>query len=67
MERISASAVTGAKVMFIGTGERIDDLEVFSPTGFVGRILGMGDIKAILEMARGLELQQLMRIKQEDY
>ena len=54
---LSASAVTGAKVMFVGTGERIDDLEVFSPTGFVGRILGMGDIKAILEMARGLELQ----------
>ena len=54
---LAASAVTGAKVMFIGTGERIDDLEVFSPTGFVGRILGMGDIKAILEMARGLELQ----------
>lgn len=54
---LSASAVTGAKVMFVGTGERIDDLEVFSPTSFVGRILGMGDIKAILEMARGLELQ----------
>lgn len=54
---LAASAVTGAKVLFIGTGERIDDLEVFSPTGFVGRILGMGDIKAILEMARGLELQ----------
>jgi signal recognition particle subunit SRP54 len=54
---LSASAVTGAKVMFVGTGERIDDLEVFSPTNFVGRILGMGDIKAILEMARGLELQ----------
>ena len=54
---LAASAVTDAKVMFIGTGERIDDLEVFSPTGFVGRILGMGNIKAILEMARGLELQ----------
>ena len=54
---LAASAVTGAKVMFIGTGERIDDLEVFSPTSFVGRILGMGDIKAVLEMARGLELQ----------
>jgi signal recognition particle subunit SRP54 len=43
--------------MFIGTGERIDDLEQFSPTRFVGRMLGMGDIKALLEMARGLELQ----------
>lgn len=54
---LAASAATGARVMFIGTGERIDDLEVFSPTSFVGRILGMGDIKALLEMARGLELQ----------
>ena len=44
-------------MLFIGTGERIDDLEVFSPTNFVGRILGMGDIQAVLEMARGLELQ----------
>lgn len=54
---LAASAVTGAKVLFIGTGERIDDLEEFSPTSFVGRILGMGDIRAILEMAKGLELQ----------
>lgn len=54
---IAASVATGAKVMFIGTGERIDDLEQFSPTRFVGRLLGMGDIKALLEMARGLELQ----------
>jgi signal recognition particle subunit SRP54 len=54
---LSASAATGAKVLFIGTGERIDDLEVFSPRNFVGRILGMGDIQAVLEMARGLELQ----------
>jgi signal recognition particle subunit SRP54 len=54
---IAASAATGAKVMFIGTGERIDDLEQFSPTRFVGRMLGMGDIKALLEMAKSLEVQ----------
>ncbi|HUG95929.1 MAG TPA: signal recognition particle protein Srp19, partial [Nitrososphaera sp.] len=54
---LAASAATGAKVMFIGTGERIDDLEQFSPTRFVGRLLGMGDIKALLEMAKSLELQ----------
>ncbi len=54
---LAASAATGAKVMFIGTGERIDDLEQFSPTRFVGRLLGMGDIKALLEMARGLEVE----------
>jgi len=54
---LAASAATGAKIMFIGTGERIDDLELFSPTRFVGSILGMGDIKALLEMAKSLELE----------
>ena len=57
VERLAASAATNAKVMFIGTGERVDDLEQFSPTRFVGRMLGMGDIKALLEMAKGLESQ----------
>lgn len=54
---LAASAATGAKILFIGTGERIDDLELFSPTRFVGRILGMGDIKALLDMAKNLELE----------
>src|ERR671932_1263650 len=54
---LAASAATGARVMFIGTGERIDDIEQFSPTRFVGKLLGMGDIKALLEMAKSLELQ----------
>ena len=54
---LAAAAATNAKVMFIGTGERIDDLEQFSPTRFVGKLLGMGDIKALLEMAKSLELQ----------
>jgi len=54
---LSAAAATGARIMFIGTGERIDDLEQFSPTRFVGRLLGMGDIKALLDMARQLELE----------
>jgi signal recognition particle subunit SRP54 len=54
---LAASAVTGAKIIFIGTGERIDDLELFSPTRFVGRLLGMGDIKALLDMAKKLEIE----------
>lgn len=54
---IAASAATGAKIVFIGTGERLDDLELFSPTRFVGRLLGMGDIKALLDMAKSLELE----------
>ena len=52
---LAASAATGAKIMYIGTGERIDDLEKFSPTRFVGRLLGMGDVKAVLDMAKRLE------------
>jgi len=52
---IAASAATGAQIMYIGTGERIDDLEQFSPTRFVGRLLGMGDIRAVLDLAKRLE------------
>ncbi len=52
---IAASAATGAQIMYIGTGERIDDLEKFSPTRFVGRLLGMGDIQAVLDLAKRLE------------
>ncbi len=49
---LSACAVTGAKIKFIGTGERADDLEAFNPPGFVGRLLGMGDLEALLEKAK---------------
>jgi len=49
---LSACAVTGAPVKFIGVGEKIDDLEQFNPTGFVGRLLGMGDIEMLLEKAQ---------------
>jgi signal recognition particle subunit SRP54 len=52
---LAASNATGARVMYIGTGEKIDDLEIFSSTRFVGRLLGMGDIQAILDFAKRLE------------
>jgi signal recognition particle subunit SRP54 len=52
---IAASAATGSQIMYIGTGERIDDLEQFSPTRFVGKLLGMGDVKALLDLAKRLE------------
>ena len=54
---LAASAATGAKVFFIGTGERIDDLEEFAPTRFVGRLLGMGDLKALMDMVRTSEVK----------
>jgi len=49
---LAACSITGAKVAFIGVGEKIDDLEKFRPKNFVGRMLGMGDIEALLEKAK---------------
>jgi signal recognition particle subunit SRP54 len=54
---LAAAAATGARVFFIGTGERIDDLEEFAPTRFVGRLLGMGDLKALMEVVRDAEVE----------
>jgi signal recognition particle subunit SRP54 len=47
-----ACSVTGAPVKFIGVGEKISDIEEFKPEGFVGRLLGMGDLEALLEKAK---------------
>lgn len=49
---LSACAVTKAQIKFIGVGEKIEDLEQFNPKGFVGRLLGMGDLEALLEKAK---------------
>ena len=49
---LSAAAVSGAKIKFIGVGERPNDLETFNPPNFVSRLLGMGDLEALLEKAR---------------
>ncbi len=46
---LSAVAVSGAPILFIGTGEHLDELERFEPTRFVSRLLGMGDIQTLLE------------------
>jgi len=53
---LSAVAATHAKIKFIGTGEKIDDLEQFIPSSFVGRLLGLGDIKALVEKVREAEI-----------
>ena len=54
---LAAAAATGARIMFVGTGERVDDLESFSSTRFVGRLLGMGDIQTLLDRAKELEVE----------
>ena len=49
---LSACSATKSPVKFIGVGEKINDLEEFNPKGFVSRLLGMGDIEALLEKAK---------------
>lgn len=49
---LSAISETGASIVFIGTGEKIDDLEKFDPQRFISRLLGMGDLKLLLERAQ---------------
>jgi len=46
---LSAVSVSGAPILFLGTGEHLDELERFDPTRFVSRLLGMGDIQTLLE------------------
>ncbi len=48
---LAACSATNAKIKFIGVGEKLEDLETYNPEGFVSRILGMGDIEALLEKA----------------
>ncbi|MEG3224717.1 MAG: signal recognition particle protein Srp19 [Methanobacteriales archaeon Met13] len=48
---LSAVAEIGAPIKFIGTGERLEDLETFDPERFISRLLGMGDIKTLIERA----------------
>ncbi|GAB6055380.1 signal recognition particle protein [Methanobacterium alkalithermotolerans] len=48
---LSAVSEIGAPIKFIGTGERVDDFEIFDPERFISRLLGMGDIKTLMEKA----------------
>ncbi|MDD3976899.1 signal recognition particle protein Srp54 [Methanomicrobium antiquum] len=48
---LSAVAETGSGIVFIGSGETIEDLERFDPDRFISRLLGMGDLRALMERA----------------
>lgn len=54
---LSAVVATGATIKFIGTGEKVDELEVFNPTRFVARILGIGDLEGLLERVKRVKLE----------
>lgn len=48
---LSVKEVTGKPIKFIGTGEKLDDLEIFHPDRMASRILGMGDMLSLIEQA----------------
>jgi signal recognition particle subunit SRP54 len=48
---LSAVSETQSGIVFIGSGETIDDLERFDPDSFISRLLGMGDLKSLAERA----------------
>jgi len=52
---LSGVAATGAPIKFIGTGEKVDDLEAFVPSRFIGRLLGMGDIEGLITKVKEAE------------
>jgi len=49
---LSIKAVTGKPILFVGTGEKMDALDVFHPDRLAGRILGMGDMLSLIEQAQ---------------
>jgi signal recognition particle subunit SRP54 len=48
---LSVKEVTGLPILFAGTGETLDDFEVFHPDRMASRILGMGDVMTLIEKA----------------
>lgn len=65
---LSIRAVTKKPIKFIGTGEKLDQLEVFHPERMAQRILGMGDVMTLIEKAqqnfdekKAIELEQKLR------
>jgi len=55
---LAATAATGAKIKFIGTGEKIEEFELYDPTRFVSRLLGLGDLQTLLEKAKEANLKE---------
>ena len=62
---LSAVASTGAPILFVGEGEKIRYLEKFEPDRFISRLLGMGDIKGLIDQApHHLDEQEALRLTQ---
>jgi len=54
---LTSCAVTGAPIKFLGTGEKIDALELFDPERLISRLIGFGDLQTLLEKAKEVEFK----------
>ncbi|WIV50470.1 signal recognition particle protein [Marivivens sp. LCG002] len=60
---LSMRAITGKPIRFVGLGEKMDAIETFEPERIASRILGMGDIVALVEKAQAtIEAEQAERM-----
>ncbi|MBN2386830.1 MAG: signal recognition particle protein [Anaerolineales bacterium] len=62
---ISIRTVTGVPIKFLGTGEKLDALEVYNPERLASRILGMGDMLGLIEKAEAVFDEQQVRKQTE--
>lgn len=64
---LSARAVTGKPIKFVGTGEKLENLDVFHPDRMASRILGMGDVLSLIEKAEmAIDDKKLRSLKEAD-
>ena len=62
---LSAVAATGAPIVHIGVGEKVSDLEKFESDRFISRLLGMGDIQGLIDLApEDLDEEEALRLTQ---
>lgn len=54
---LTSCAVTGAPIKFLGTGEKIDAIELFDPERLISRLIGFGDLKTLLEKAKEVDFK----------
>ena len=71
---LSVKAITGKPIKFIGSGEKLDDLEPFHPDRMASRILGMGDVLSLIEKAeqaidekKAKELEEKLKTSQFNF
>jgi signal recognition particle subunit SRP54 len=63
---LSVVAVVGVPIAFVGSGERLEDLEQFYPDRLVSRMLGMGDVLSLIERAeQAIDVEEAQKLEQK--